>query len=77
MNAAWQAGYADAKAHRERKYEPGPVGVVGIYAFDYLTGYRAGNSDVIWANGNRPPQAERIGLTYQRHNLPDTEEMKP
>lgn len=22
-------------------------------------------------------QAERIGLTYQRHNLPDTEGMKP
>jgi hypothetical protein len=56
MNYAWQLGYADAKAHRERKHEAGPVAIIGVFAFDYSAGYRAGNTDTIWANGNRPPQ---------------------
>jgi hypothetical protein len=58
MNAAWQLGYEDGKAHRARLHESGPVAIVGIVAYDYSMGYKAGNGDAVWVNGNRPPQAE-------------------
>jgi hypothetical protein len=58
MNAAWQLGYADAKAHKAPTYEKGSIAIIGVIGFDYLAGYRAGNADNIWGNNNRPPQQE-------------------
>lgn len=55
MNAAWRMGYDDRMQDKPRFYENGPVGVVGVVAFDYNQGYRAANSDVVWRDGNRPP----------------------
>ena len=57
MHIAWQLGYDDARANKvaDPRYPRGPVGIVGIVAFDYHLGYHAGNADKVWANNNRPP----------------------
>jgi hypothetical protein len=53
----WKLGYEDAVQFKPSMYEDGPVSIIGIAAYDYRQGYKAGNRDRIWANGNRPPQA--------------------
>jgi hypothetical protein len=55
MNAAWKLGYADRMTSKDRAYQPGPVAIVGIVAFDYSSGYAAANRDLVWKNNNRPP----------------------
>lgn len=55
MNAAYKMGYQDAIAHKNRYFKDGPVGIIGLVAYDYNAGYKMGNGDVVWASNNRPP----------------------